>query len=175
MRRIIKLMVFLMSKLSKFYDRKKAEEQISNRYNKCIPSIRLTLKRIVPTEKFQLAKENLRKEGWKDWHILLALFNLAMNYRMDRLLINKNPIIMNQFSQKYIYEEENENCIEIPINEITEQNLKLNLEASMPATLGIFGFSLKGKTLKREDMAQFLAEKFNYWEDDVVHEPIFDI
>jgi len=164
-----------MTKLSKYYDKKKAEELIKARYTKSIPSIRKTLKRIVPTESFQLLKEKLRSQGWKDWHILLAFFNLVMNYRMEKLGISGNIVAMERFYQEYPYEEEKEDTISIPIEEITEENMKRNLQHSMMATLKGFGFSLQGKLVKPEEITEFLAEKFNYWEDDVDHDPIFDI
>lgn len=55
---------------------------IKNRYRNCIPAILLTLKRIVPSEEFQNLKNLLRLKGWKDWHILLAIDNLVIHYRM---------------------------------------------------------------------------------------------
>jgi len=164
-----------MTRLSKYYDKAKAEEIIKARYTKSIPSIRLTLKRIVPTKNFQLLKEKLRSQGWKDWHILLAFFNLVMNYRMAKLGITGNIVAMEEFYQEYPYEEEKDDAVIIPIEEINEANMKTNLQVSMLSTLKVLGFSLEKKMVKPEKIADFLADKFNYWEDDVDHEPIFDI
>ncbi len=164
-----------MAKLSKYYDKKKAEEIIKARYTKSIPSIRITLKRIVPTTSFQLLKEKLRSQGWKDSHILLAIFNLVMNYRMEKLGIIGNIDAMEKFYQEYPYKEEKDDAINIPIEEISEANMKMYLQVSMLGTLKGYGFSLERKVVKPEEIADFLAEKFNYWEDDVDHDPIFDI
>ena len=49
------------------------------------------------------------------------------------------------------------------------------LEQSMLATLRLYGFSLEGKSINSDDLKLFLAEKFNYWEDDVEHEAIFNL
>lgn len=167
-------MVLTMSKLSKFYDKKKSEEMIKIRYKKCIPPIRLTLKKIVPTEKFQQLKENLRLNGWKDWHILLAFFNLVLNYRMHELGFLNNFERRAEFTNNFMYKEEKEGSIQIPLSEFTEKNMTISLEQSMLATLKIYGFSLKGKLLEIDEIKRFLSEKFNYWEDDVEHENIFD-
>lgn len=164
-----------MKKLSKYYDKKKAEELIKARYTKSLPSIRKTLKWIVPTESFQQLKENLRNQGWKDWHILLAFFNLVMNYRMEKLGVIGNIAAMEKFYQDYPYEEEKEDAVNIPIEIINEENMKVNLQISMLATLKGFGFSLEQKMVKPEEISDFLADKFNYWEDDVDHDPIFDV
>ncbi len=163
-----------MTKLSKFYDKKKAEELIKARYAKSIPAIRLTLNRIVPTEQFQNLKNKLRNKGWKDWHILLAIFNLVLNYRMSELGI-RTINAMDNFRQKFMQEEEKEESLIVPLDQINEENMKNNLKMSMLGTLKGYGFSLEGKIINPEKISKFLAEKFNYWEDDVDHEPIFDI
>jgi len=148
---------------------------IERRYKNCIPSIRLTLKIIIPTKRFQSLKNSLRSKGWKDWHILMGLFNFIMNYRMKKLGILGNEDAMTNFQETYIYKEENENSINIPLSEFTEDNLKFGLETSMPATICALGLSLpKITVIKKENLYEIL-NKFNYWEDDVDHEPLFDL
>ncbi len=163
-----------MSKLSKFYNKKISEKMIKNRYKNSIPPIRLTLKRIVPTEEFQQLKKSFRLSGWKDWHILLAFFNLVLNYRMRELGILNNINEMVEFTENFLYQEEREGSIQVPLSEFTEHNMTKSLEQSMSATLGTYGFSLEGKSLEIEEIKRFLSEKFNYWKDDVEHENIFD-
>ena len=86
-----------------------------------------------------------------------------------------NPNSLIEFGKIYPYQEEDDNSIFVPISEFTEENMKRALEISMPATLGIYGFSMERKKMNIDEMRQFLSEKFNYWVDDVDHEPIFDI
>ena len=148
---------------------------IKRRYNNCIPSIRLTLKRIIPTKKFQSIKKSLRSKGWKDWHILMGIFNFVMNYRMKKRGILGNQQSMMRFQELYQYKEEDENSIQIPLNVITEQNIINGLEISMLATINALGFSIPHNiTIEKKKLLKLL-EKFNYWEDDVDHNPIFDI
>lgn len=163
-----------MTRLSKYYDKAKAEELIKVRYTKSIPAIRLTLKRIVPTDHFQNLKSKLRNEGWKDWHILLALDNLVLNFRMSELGI-RTIHDMNNFRKKFMQEEEKEENLIVPLDQINEENMKNNLKLSMLSTLKGYGFSLEGKMIDPEEISKFLAEKFNYWKDDVDHEPVFDM
>lgn len=161
-----------MKKLSKFYDKKKSEEMIRNRYIRSIPPIRSTLKRIVPTKEFQQLKEELRSDGWKDWHILLAFLNLVFNYKALKLAISISK--MAEFSEIIMNQEEKEKKIQIPLGEFTKENMIRSLDQSMLSTLAIYGFSMKNKRLDINEVKKFLSEKFNYWNDDVVHEPIFD-
>ncbi len=164
-----------MKKLSKFYDRNKSGMMIRSRYRKCIPPIRLTLKRIVPTKEFQLLKENLRKLNWKDWHILMAIDNLVLNYRFNKLNLIQQFPSMEQFAREFLNKEEDEEDLVVPLEEFTEEKMEIALEFSMLATLKLFGFSLEGKSINGDELKSFLAEKFNYWNDDVEHNPIFDL
>jgi len=164
-----------LNKLSKYYNKTDAEGIIKRRYEKCIPSIRLTLKQIVPTKEFQAIKNSLRTKGWKDWHILMGIFNFIMNYRMEKMGILGNQQVMIKFQESYLYQEEDENSIQIPMNVITEKNIIKGLDLSMPATLNVLGFSIpQNKRIQKDKLLEIL-EKFNYWEDDADHEAIFDL
>ena len=167
--------MIILNKLSKFYTKKKAEEMIKRRYENCVPSIRLTLKRIVPTKEFQAIKNSLRSQGWKDWHILMGIFNFITNYRMEKMGILGNQQAMIKFQESYLYQEENVNSIQIPMNVITETNIISGLELSMPATLNALGFSIPQNTRIQKEKLLKILEKFNYWEDDADHEAIFDL
>ena len=167
--------MIILNKLSKYYNKTDAEGMIKRRYENCIPSIRLTLKRIVPTKEFQAIKISLRTKGWKDWHILMGIFNFIMNYRMEKKGILGNQQVMIKFQESYLYQEEDENSIQIPMNVITEKNIIRGLELSMPATLNALGFSIpQNKRIHKDNLLEIL-EKFNYWEDDVDHEVILDL
>ena len=164
-----------MTKLSKFYDKVENKKIIERRYKNCVPSIRLTLKRIVPTNRFQSLKNSLRSQGWKDWHILMAVFNFGMNYRMEKMKILGNQDAMIKFQETYPYQEENEKSIYIPLNEFTEENIKYGLELSMPATIFALGLDLPKNIAISKEKIKTILNKFNYWEDDIDHQPIFDL
>lgn len=148
---------------------------IKRRYENCIPSIRLTLKRVVPTKKFQSIKISLRSQGWKDWHILMGIFNFIMNYRMEKLGISGNKLAMIKFQETYLYQEENDRSIQIPMNIITEQNIKNGLEISMLATINALGFSIPQNIYIEKDKIRIILDNFNYWEDDIDHDAIFEL
>jgi len=162
-----------ISKLSKFYLKAKSEEMIKNRYRNCIPAIRLTLEHIVPSNEFQNLKGLLRLKGWKDWHILLAIDNLTMSYRMKKLGIN--TIEKSKIYSKKILEEEQDNAIRVPLSEFTEENMTKALQGSMLSTLKLLGFSFPERPIKIQKIESFLRNKFNYFEDDVAHDNILDI
>ena len=80
-----------------------------------------------------------------------------------------------KFQESYLYKEEDENSIQIPMNSITELNIKNGLEQSMPATLIALGFSIPQNIRIEKEKMLNLLEKINYWEDDVAHDAVFDL
>ena len=88
--------------------------------------------------------------------------------------IRGNMYVMKDFQEKYPYIEENENSVKIPLREFTEENLKTGLETSMLATICTLGFTIPQNSMIKKEQIYEILEKFNYWEDDVDHEPIFD-
>lgn len=162
-----------INNLSKFYDKEVSEEMINNRYKNCIAPVKFTLIQILPSRKFQNLKNILRQNGWKDWHILLAIDNLTIIYRMTKEHI-KTPEEAKASSLKFL-EEEKINDIEIPLSVFTEENMHEALRGSMLSTLKLLGFSIPLKTIDTQKVETFLREKFNYFEDDIDHSNIFDI
>ncbi len=82
---------------------------------------------------------------------------------------------MIKFQEKYPYVEENENRIKVPLDEFTEENLKFGLESSMLATIHALGLSIPQNIAIKKEKIHDIIQKFNYWEDDVNYEPIFDL
>ena len=167
--------MIILNKLSEFYDKNESEKMIKRRYENCIPSIRLTLKRLIPTKKFQSIKTSLHSQGWKDWHILMGIFNFIMNYRMEKLGILGNQLAMIRFQETYLYQEENDRSIQIPMSIITEQNVKNGLELSMLATINALGFSIPQNIRIEKDKIRRILDRFNYWEDDINHDAILEL
>ncbi len=94
---------------------------------------------------------------------------------MEKMGILGNLQAMIKFQELYPYQEESVNSIQIPMSVITEKNIANGLELSMPATLNALGFNIPRNTRIEKNILLKMLEKFNYWEDDVEHEPIFDL
>lgn len=151
---------------------RRAKKEIKRRYKLCIPPIRLTLKRIVPTKEFQDVKEFLRLNGWKDWHLLLAIGNLVFNYRIVKLGIKKEQEKID-YIKGVMYLEEKKDTVEVPFAEFTVDNLYHYLYNSAFTTLKGYGYKVDSNM--RLDEIRQLLDEINYWEYDVAHEPIFDL
>ena len=114
----------------------------------------------------------MRQKGWKDWHILLALDNLTIMYRMNKEQIN-TPEKAKAYSKKFL-EEEQINDIKIPLSLFIEENMHNALRGSMLSTLKLLGFSIPVRSIDMQKVETFLKEKFNYFKDDMDHSNIFD-
>jgi hypothetical protein len=105
----------------------------------------------------------------------MGIFNFVLNYRLEKFGILGNQNIMIKFQEKNPYQEEKDDSIYVPLNEFTEFNLKSGLESSMLATICALGLRLPHNTAIKKEKISELLNKFNYWEDDVEHEAIFDL
>jgi hypothetical protein len=59
-------------------------ERVPGRYGVFEKTLRITLPRLVCETSVQQAISELRAEGWKDWHLLMAISNLVINFRLAK-------------------------------------------------------------------------------------------
>lgn len=162
------------------YNKEEAEEHIKSRYERSITPIKYTVERLRKDGEFNSIIKRLSEDGWLDWHILLALNNIAINYRIEKNMqehplpdfVDKNVWYQNEW-EMIIDEEERKDSTVIPISEFSEEKLRFSLRNSMIATLKIWGLELRQMTPDFEAIDQFLGNRYNYWVDDVEHEKIF--
>ena len=113
----------------------------------------------------------LRSECWKDWHILLAIANLRTNYIYGYQ--GKQPPgkdFKKEFMQKF-YQSELEDDPVVPSQEFTVEKLKMSLQMARITTLNNMGFQVRQQTPNFEGI-DALLRRFNYWTDDIEHEPL---
>jgi hypothetical protein len=66
------------------YNEEFEREQIKSRYLNTPKAIHYTLERLRQSPEFPKTLQRLRVEGWKDWHVLLAIFNGVLNWHIAR-------------------------------------------------------------------------------------------
>ena len=160
------------------YLKKDSLENIQNRYSKSLVPVKETLKELKKSAAFQAAVKKLRGEGWKDWHILMSLGSIAINYRLNSARAI-NPIKMerkeltDQF-MKELSKPEDQASIPVPYSEFGEEAIRLHLYMTMPSTLKHLGLEIKNSTPHKEGLSKFLKDRYNYWDEDIEHENFFD-
>lgn len=158
------------------YSAEAAREQIQNRYAGFARPIGRTLQRLAREPEVQATLARLRAEGWRDWHLLNAIFHTTLNYRMNRFpLIFSNPKEELQYWRKIMRESEPENALLVPLEEYSEEKLRQNMRIGTVSALQTYGLEIHQLTPDFEAVEHFLGQRYNYWTDDIEHEDPFRI
>jgi hypothetical protein len=152
------------------YSKEIAEKHIKQRYSRITRQIKYTLARLSIDQEFIKTKNMLKHKGWHDWHIIMAIYNITLNYR---LRFNEDAQINSSIFEieykKILQEKEKVDDIEIPISEFNEENMRLNLRFSMISYLKILGLESRQISPNIDEIEEFLRRKYNYWIDDIEH------
>lgn len=113
-------------------------------------------------------------QGWKDWHLLLAVVNIVVNGRARRLGVNMNALTKDDMErvQGLLRAEERPDDPMPPADVFTEDAMWVHLANATVTTIRGWGLELRVRFEPRALLA-VLGDRFNYWDDDVAHEPIF--
>lgn len=158
------------------YDHEASLEAIRQRYQMLRPPVRLTLPRLGSQPHFMEIAAKLRAEGWKDWHILTAVANIVVNgraaYRGMLLTSSPTQADIDKF-RLMMREEERLSDPETPIDQFAEDEMWFHLSNAAVASAGGLGLELRLDRYEPHAFLNVLGDRFNYWEDDVDHEPLW--
>jgi len=154
------------------YNKKKSEELISERYKNSIIPISLTLQKLKNKPFFRETVKKLRLEGWKDWHILMAMASIAVNYRATEIGYKDLDDAKKKTIEQMLLKE-TLTSITVPLNEFGEKELKNHLYMSMISTLKMIGLEYKSPLLVKSAIKEFLEKRYCYFSDDIPHEDFF--
>jgi hypothetical protein len=158
------------------YDPEEACEQVRNRYYNFPRPIGRTLQRLTQEAEFRATVARLRADGWKDWHILGAVFHVTMNYRLNqrRLLLPSTETEM-EAGKQLLNQPEPEDALPVPLQEYREENLRQQLTTYMYSFATTHGLELHQHTPDFAALEDFLACRYNFWADDVQHNDPFKL
>ncbi|PCI11641.1 hypothetical protein COB72_00385 [bacterium] len=158
------------------YTKEFAEEGIRNRYERGIRAGRLTIARLCKDDEFRDVVRRLRDEGWLDWHLILAITNIILNYRIGQPGFRKGKSAeeIHQESMISLNREESYDDIWIPGSKFSEEAMRLALQISSISTLKNEGLECRQLTPDLPAIDDFLRHRMGYWSDDVEHERVFD-
>lgn len=156
------------------YSKDKANEYLRNRYSRSIIPIKYTLKRLLKSSEFRSTVNQLRADGWLDWHILTAIASVATNYRVVQFPEARySPDIQANLFQEMMTKPESENAFPVPLKEFTVENLRRTQNIGMISTLRVHGLECHQTTPDFESIDHFLRYRYNYWNDDIPHSDPF--
>lgn len=158
------------------YSRGEAAELAASRYAHAKETLPLTLRQLREQEEFRMVAETLRRDGWRDWHILLALANQTWNYRTAHTI---GPLGLldpdNDAWRQYAFKPEGADSPVVPLDEYTEDKLRTALRMTMISTLENLGLECRQMTPDLPAIEEFLARRCNYWVDDCEHEDLLGL
>jgi len=151
-----------------------AQEAISRRYQTVPSRIPITLARLVQDDGFRELVAALRADGWKDWHILLAIGNAVWNFRLREEYGPYGPDPADRESARavtvsLINDWTLESRDPVPLSLFNFHYLEEMLKMSALSTLKGLGMECHQLTPNLDAIMALLAERFRYWEDDVDH------
>lgn len=157
------------------YDAGEARDAIRRRYENSLAPIRHTLGKLVRDEQFCALISKLCEEGWKDWHILQTLANVAANERLSRMVAPNawGPNIAPTMQQLINKEETGEEAGNLPESVFSETNLRTHLMMSMTVFAKYHGLEVRQRTPDFPALERLLTERYGF-KDDVEHDAVFE-
>jgi len=158
------------------YDAMTSLKAISDRYEVLMRPARLTIRRLVSDEQFVAVADELRSEGWKDWHLLTAVSNITVNARAIARGINMTTTITQADAKRFyalMRAEEQPTDPETPVELFSAEAMWFHLGNAARATAQNWGMEVRLNPIDPRALLEVLGSRFNYWADDVEHQPIF--
>ena len=134
--------------------------------------LRITLPRLARETNVQQAISELRAEGWKDWHLLMAISNLVINFRLAKSGDDPTDPAWRERLVRWQPEDPSEEQIDPAM--VTAAALRTQLLISAGGTADAFGLQLKN-TFSPEEIQHVLSTRYSYWDDDAPHDDPFPI
>ena len=151
------------------YSHDRAKNLLQTRYDNLAKSLRLTVPMLAFSEEFRTTTETLRKRGWLDWHILAAICNIVMNYRIPYDPLNPNS----EETQREMIEAgirpESATATPVPIGLFTLDKMNDNRRLAMLSLLKHWGLECQQRTPDIPAIERLLEKRYGYWKDDVSH------
>lgn len=153
------------------YSSDEAARKISERYELMPLPIRHTLRSIRNDPSFQEVVSSLRTDGWPDWQIIAAVFQVAMNYRIP--MRPTDALRDRQRQITWARQPESNDQEPIPASVFTEKALREQSIGFVMASILGWGLECRMRTPDLEAIWLFLDRRYGYWTDDVPHDDPF--
>jgi hypothetical protein len=157
------------------YTKKKSQEHIANRYAKSIAPVRYSIPILNKSTEFQDFVASLRAQGYRDWHILLLIANVAFNKRHPSYIKSlpksqdERSAIMSAFSR-----EETTDDTPITMEDLKSIPIDMQLHIQLSAFCSTWQLDFKRQSPDFDALKRLLTERYGYMEDDIPHAPIFE-
>ena len=158
----------------KEYSPEASKDAIRNRYENISEALPNTLQVLSTDAGFIQTVRTLQDRGWKDWHILMAIYNTALNAYARKeygsKITNKK---LQEHAQSFAKSPGQYDSQPLSPTDFSLAQLEFHRKSSLGAILHSWGLSINHPSCSIEVLEKFLSEKYRYWDDDVEHHQIF--
>lgn len=154
------------------YTVEKAHSILAERYELLPVPIRLTLPELLQDERVRTLFQDLRDGGWKDWHLLTVVMNLAVNHRVEA---RYGPITAERARQlaDAVFDEslreEQPDDPRISPSEITREVMVNRIRMVAMSSLRRWDLSLHHGDTYADPVMRVLEHRYGFWTDDIPH------
>lgn len=153
------------------YDANDTKRVISNRYRISLQHARPILDRYLNEASFVAALKQLKSEGWKDWHLLMAILNIQFTHRVNKV---QHPAQEMQKITEMVFARDMNTVEDIaPVSAFNVEHLRIVSKMSQLSTLKGLGLGHRQATPNFNGV-NILLNRFRYWEDDIPHDDPFE-
>ncbi|MBJ7309659.1 hypothetical protein ACFOLJ_13520 [Rugamonas sp. CCM 8940] len=156
------------------YSESNSEEQISNRYNRALPPVRHSIAYFNGLPEFRELVRSLRAQGYKDWHIILMIANIALNKKAP-VDTNYRPGSAEDRKAIVVAFEHGESPDDplLTMEDLLRTPIEMHLKMQLSTVCLTWRLFFKSQTPDFEALRRVLVERYGYMTDDVPHDPIF--
>jgi hypothetical protein len=159
------------------YTTERANEILAERYRILPISIKHTIPSLLSDPGVADVFRELRRAGWKDWHLLNVVANLTINHRLTfrhgTITADRARPMADAFRAEALRAEEPGDP-RIPSAQITPDAMEQGIRLVAVSSLHRWGLTLHHGTTDSDAVMQLLAERYGFWDDDVPHPDHFD-
>ena len=155
------------------YSPDRANKLLETRYLNLANGLRITVPALASFEEFRRTLETLRARGWLDWHVLTAILNIVINYRSP---INRSNMVTEEARKEMrgaALRAESGTDAPVPVGLFTVDSMDHNRQLSMLSLVKIWGLECRQMTPDIAAIEQLLADRYGYWDEDVMHKNPF--
>ncbi|WP_156360717.1 hypothetical protein [Dethiosulfatarculus sandiegensis] len=162
----------------KFFSTEEATKYVQNRYNRLSLLMSVVWPKILSSDKHRSFFEELKKKGYKDWHLSLIVCNAVANYVARKKVWTGfvNHIYMQKLQETIINilnGKLNEEIYQLNIDEIDAENFQMHDKTSFASMMKTWGLVIHAPVPNFQAIKQFMRERYKVFETDVPHDALF--
>ena len=120
----------------------------------------------------------LRGRGWRDWHILTAVYNLVFNVRLSRAGLNTAEAQSTEAGRRAAKDLAftPESPTDPPVGlgpMLNVEKLNRAREGALGSLMVHWGMDLHAGEFEIDAAERLLAVRYGYWDDDIEHDDPF--